>query len=175
VTSTAVVLSVAACGASDEAATTSGPGAGEAGEGAASSPAAAVDYAALLTRDDVRSITGIADATPMPESEWNQREGTSTYFAIYQGKDAPEALWIRVGGAGMFEEQRSASDMTPEAVGGLGDDAFWWDWADMQKGIAVKVGDTSYLISTKFLWEKPQLTDDQLMEVVQTMVERLQQ
>ena len=75
----------------------------------------------------------------------------------------------------MFEEQRQASNMTPKTVAGLGDDAFWWDWTDMQKGIAVKVGDNAYLISTKFLWDKPQLTDAQLEEVARTIVERLQQ
>ena len=168
-------LALAACGGSQEASTSSGSGGEGAGEGAAASPAAAVDYAALLTQDDVRAITGLKDATPMPESDWNQREGTSKYFAIYQGKDSPEALWIRVGGAGMFEEQRGASDMTPQTVAGLGDDAFWYDWSGMQKGIAVKVGDNAYLVSTRFLWEKPQLTDAQLEEVARTMVERLQQ
>ena len=75
----------------------------------------------------------------------------------------------------MFEEQRGASDMEPEAVGGLGDEAFWWDWTDMQKGIAVKVGGDAYMISTKFLGGKPQLTDDQLMEVARTIVGRLPQ
>jgi hypothetical protein len=169
------LLALAACGGSEEAATSSGSGGEGAGEDAAASPAVAVDHAALLTQDDVRAITGIKDATPMPESDWNQREGTAKYFAIYQGEDSPEALWIRVGGAGMFEEQRGASDMTPQAVAGLGDDAFWWDWSGMQKGIAVKVGDDAYLISTKVLWEKPQLTDAQLEEVARTIVGRLQQ
>jgi len=169
------VLALAACGGSEEAATSSGSGGEGAGEDAVASPAAAVDYAALLTQDDVRAITGIKDATPMPESDWNQREGTSKYFAIYQGQDSPEALWIRVGGAGMFEEQRGASDMTPQTVAGLGDDAFWYDWSGMQKGIAVKVGGDAYLISTKFLAAKPQVTDAQLEEVAKTLVERLQQ
>lgn len=164
---------LAACGGSDG--STSSSGSGGDGGGAAASPAAPVDYASLLTQDDVRVITGIKDATPMPESDWNQREGTSKYFAIYQGKKSPEALWIRVGGAGMFEEQRSASNMKPVAVAGLGDEAFWWDWTDMQKGIAVKVGSDAYLISTKFLSEKPQLTDAQLQEVAKTMVDRLGQ
>jgi hypothetical protein len=165
------VLALAACGGSGGSATSSASKGGD----AAASPPAKVDYASLLTQEDVRTITGIAQATPMPESEWRQREGTSKYFAIYQSKDSPEALWIRVGDAGMFEEQRGASDMEPEAVSGLGDEAFWWDWADMQKGIAVKVGDDAYLISTKFAWSKPQLTDAQLMEVAQTIVGRLPQ
>ncbi len=172
------VLALAACGGSGEAATSSGSGGdGSGGDGgaAAASPAAAVDYAALLTQDDVRAITGIKDATPMPESDWHQREGTSKYFAIYQSEKSPEALWIRVGNAGMFEEQRQASNMAPQTIAGLGDDAFWWDWTDMQKGIAVKVGDNAYLISTGFLWEKPQLSDAQLEEVARTIVERLQQ
>jgi hypothetical protein len=39
----------------------------------------------------------------------------------------------------------------------------------------VKVGDDAYLISTKFAWSKPQLTDAQLMEVAQTIVGRLPQ
>ena len=43
----------------------------------------------------------------------------------------------------------------------------------MQRGIAVLVGDTTYLISTSCLWAKPQLTDDQLMEVAETIVGRL--
>ena len=164
----AAACALVACGGSSETAGTS-----DEGGGAGATPAAAVDYASLLTQEDVRAITGLKDATPMPESDWNQREGTSKYFAIYQGKDSPEALWIRVGGAGMFEEQRQASDMTPQTIPGLGADAFWWDWSGMQKGIAVKVGDSAYLISTKFLWEKPQLTDDQLMEVTKTVVGRL--
>jgi hypothetical protein len=167
-------LALAACGGSSGSASSAQEGGGG-DTAAAASPAAAVDYAALLTQEDVRSITGIAQATPMPESDWHQREGTSKYFAIYQSKDSPEALWIRVGNAGMFEEQRSASNMTPEAIDGLGDEAFWWDWTDMQKGIAVKVGDNAYLISTKFAWDKPQLTDAQLMKVAQTIVGRLQQ
>jgi len=75
----------------------------------------------------------------------------------------------------MFEEQRSASNMKPEPIGGLGDEAYWWDWTDMQKGIALKVGDDAYLISTKFAWSKPQLTDAQLMKVAKTMVGRLPQ
>lgn len=164
-------LALAACGGSSGSEATSA----SEGGGAAATPAATIDYASLLTQEDVRSITGIAQATPMPESEWHQREGTSKYFAIYQSEKAPEALWIRVGGAGMFEEQRGASDMEPESVSGLGDEAFWWDWTDMQKGIAVKVGGDAYMISTKFLGGKPQLTDDQLMEVARTIVGRLPQ
>jgi hypothetical protein len=167
----AAAVWLAACGGSSGSASSSDSGGGAAATPA--TPAAAVDYATLLTQDDVRAITGIKDATPMPESDWHQREGTSKYFAIYQGKKSPEALWIRVGGAGMFEEQRSASNMKPVAVSGLGDEAFWWDWTDMQKGIAVKVGNDAYLISTKFLWEKPQLSDAQLQEVAKTIVGRL--
>ena len=136
-------------------------------------PSAAVDYAALLTQDDVRAITGHADATPMPESDWNQREGTSKYFAIYQGNKWDEALWLRVGHAGMFEEQRSASDTTPETIEGLGDDAFWWEYTSTDRGIAVLVGETTYIVSTNFRYEKPQVTDAQLMEVAQTIVGRL--
>jgi hypothetical protein len=165
-------MALAACGGSSGAASSSAQE--DVGTAAAASPVA-VDYSALLTQEDVRSITGIAQATPMPESDWHQREGTSKYFAIYQSKDSPEALWIRVGNGGMFEEQRSASNMTPEAIDGLGDEAFWWDWTGMQKGIAVKVGDDAYLISTKFTWDKPQLTDAQLMEVARTIVGRLPQ
>jgi hypothetical protein len=169
------VLALAACGGSGGSAGSSDQDGGGATGAAAAATPATVDYASLLTQDDVRSITGISGATPMPESEWHQREGTSKYFAIYQSKKSPEALWIRVGGAGMFEEQRGASDMTPEAVTGLGDEAFWWDWAGMQKGIAVKAGADAYLISTKFLSEKPQVSDAQLLEVARTMIGRLPQ
>jgi hypothetical protein len=162
-------LALAACGGS------SGSEGASGGQESAGAPpsAAAVDYATLLTQEDVRAITGHADATPMPESDWNQREGTSKYFAIYQGKDWDEALWLRVGHAGMFEEQRGASDTAPETIEGLGDDAFWWDYTDTDRGIAVLAGDTTYIVSTGFRYEKPQLTDDQLMEVAQTIVGRL--
>jgi len=161
-------LALVACGGSSGTYGSSG----DASEGAAPS-AAAVDYASLLTQDDVRAITGHADATPMPESDWNQREGTSEYFAIYQGKAWDEALWLRVGYGGMFEEQRGASDTSPETIEGLGDDAFWWEYTDTDRGIAVLAGDTTYIISTNFRWEKPQVTDAQLMEVAQTIVGRL--
>lgn len=157
-----------ACGGSSETASTS-----DEGGGAAATAAATVDYAALLTQDDVRTITGHADATPMPESDWHQREGTSKYFDIYQGKDWPEALWLRVGHAGMFEEQRGASDKAPETIDGLGDDAFWWEYTDTDRGIAVLVGDTTYIVSTGYAWNKPQVTDDQLLELTQTILGRL--
>jgi hypothetical protein len=132
-----------------------------------------VDYATLLTQDDVRDITGHADATPMPESDWGMRAGDSKYFAIYQGKDWPEALWLRVGHRGMFEEARRASDTPAETIPGLGDDAFWWDYTDVQRGLAVLVGDSTYIVCTTLAWDKPQVTDDQLMEVAKTVVGRL--
>ena len=159
-----------ACGGSSETASTSDEGGGAA---ATATAAATVDYAALLTQDDVRTITGHADATPMPESDWHQREGTSKYFDIYQGKDWPEALWLRIGHAGMFEEQRGASDKAPETISGLGDDAFWWEYTGTERGIAVLVGDTTYIVHTKYAWDKPQVTDDQLMEITRTIVGRL--
>ena len=165
------LLALAACGSSGGSGNEGGDTGGDASAGAP--PSAAVDYAALLTQEDVRAITGHADATPMPESDWNQREGTSKYFAIYQGKKWDEALWLRVGHAGMFEEQRSASDTTPEEIEGLGDDAFWWDYTSTDRGVAVLVGDTTYIVSTNFRWEKPQVTDAQLMEAAQTIVGRL--
>ena len=164
-------LALAACGGSSGSADTGGSGDG--GSGTAAASAAAVDYATLLTQEDVRAITGHADATPMPESDWHQREGTSKYFAIYQGKGWDEALWVRVGHASMFEEQRSASNATPETIDGLGDDAFWWEYTSTDRGIAVLAGDTTYIVSTNFRWEKPQVTDDQLMEVAKTIVGRL--
>ena len=40
--------------------------------------------------------------------------------------------------------------------------------------LAVKVGDNAYLISTKYLWDKPQVSDAQLQEVAKTIVDRLQ-
>lgn len=166
----AAAYALVACGGSSEPASTSDEGGGFATPHTA---AATADYATLLTQDDVRAITGHLDATPMPESDWNQREGTSKYFAIYQGEDWPEALWLRVGHAGMFEEQRKASYEPPEAISGLGDDAFWWEYTDTDRGIAVLVGDTTYIVSTKYAWEKPQVTDDQLMEVAKTIVGRL--
>lgn len=147
-----LALSLAACGGSSGSESSSGGGAGAA---TAASSAATVDNAKLLTQEDVRTITGHADATPMPESDWHQREGTSKYFAIYQSKDWDEALWLRVGHAGMFEEQRSASDTPPENVEGLGDRAFWWEYTGTDRGIAVLAGGTTYIVSTRYRWEKP--------------------
>jgi hypothetical protein len=163
-------LAPAACGGSSGSGDTGGSGDG--GSAAVVPSPAAADYAKLLTQEDVRAITGRADATPMPESDWRQREGTSKYFAIYQGKGWDEALWLRVGHAGMFEEQRGASNTT-EKTEGLGDDAFWWDYTGMDRGIAILAGDATYIISTQFRGEKPQLSDAQLMEVAKTIVGRL--
>jgi hypothetical protein len=164
-------LTLAACGASEEAATSSGSGGG--GEATAASPAAAVDYATLLTQEDVRAITGHKDATPMPESDWGMRAGDSEYFALYEAKDWPEAVWFRVGRKGMFEEARKASDTPAETIPDLGDDAFWWDYTDVQRGLAVLVGDSTYMVSTRLAWDKPQMTDDQMLEMAETIVGRL--
>ncbi len=35
------------------------------------------------------------------------------------------------------------------------------------------VGDTTYIVHTKYAWDKPQVTDDQLMEITKTIVGRL--
>jgi hypothetical protein len=160
-------LTLAACGGSGGAATS--PGATAAASGAAR----AVDYEALLTAEDVRAITGHVDATAMPEPQSRKYAGSSKYFVIYQGKKWDEALWLRVGYKGMFEEERGVSDTPPRKVEGLGDDAFTWDWTDMHRGVAVLVGDTTYIISTSYRWDKPQMTDAQLMEVAKTVVGRL--
>jgi hypothetical protein len=160
---------LAACGGSSGTASTSAEGGG-----AATTPAAAApDYATLLTQDDVRAITGHKDATPMPESEWGMRAGSSKYFALYQGKDWPEALWLRVGDKGVFEESRKASDTPAETIPGLGDDAFWWDYTDVQRGLTVLFGDSTYEIITTLTYNKPQVTDDQLLEIARTVVGRL--
>ena len=124
-----------------------------------------MDYATLLTQEDVRAITGHKDATPMPESDWGMRAGSSKYFALYQAKDWPEAVWFRVGHKGTFEEARRASDTPAETIPGLGDDAFWWDYTDVQRGLAVLVGDTTYEIMTRLAYDKPQMTDDQMLEI----------
>lgn len=168
------VLALAACGGSGEAATSSDSGGGDAGETAAS-PAAAVDYATLLTLEDVRAITGHKDATPMPESEWGMRAGSSKYFALYQAEDWPEAVWFRVNHKGTFEEARKASDTPAVTIPGLGDDAFWWDYTDVQRGLDVLVGDDTYEIMTTLAWGKPQMTDEQMLEIAKTVVGRLQQ
>ena len=109
----------------------------------------------------------------MPESEWGMRAGDSTYFALYQAKDWPEAVWFRVGRRGMFEEARKASDTPAKAISGLGDDAFWWDYTDVQRGIAVLVGDSTYIVCTRLAWDKPEMTDAQMLEIARTIVGRL--
>jgi hypothetical protein len=169
------MLALAACGGSGEAVTSSDSGGGDAGEAAAASPAAAVDYATLLTLEDVRAITGHKDATPMPESEWGMRAGSSKYFALYQAEDWPEAVWFRVNHKGTFEEARKASDTPAVTIPGLGDDAFWWDYTDVQRGLDVLVGDDTYEIMTTLAWDKPQMTDEQMLEIAKTVVGRLQQ
>ena len=164
----AAAWALVACGGSSETASTS-----DEGGGAGATPAAAVDYASLLTQDDVRAITGRADATPMPESEWGMRAGDSKYFALYQAKDWPEAVWFRVGHKGMFEEARKASDTPAKIIPGLGDDAFWWDYTDVQRGLAVLVGDSTYIVCSTLTYGKPQMTDDQMLEMAKTIVGRL--
>jgi hypothetical protein len=159
---------LAACGGSSGTASTS-----DGGAAAATPAAAAPDYATLLTQEDVRAITGHKDATPMPKSEWGMRAGSSKYFTLYQGKDWPEALWLRVGNKSVFEESRKASDTPAETIPGLGDDAFWWDYTDVQRGLTVLVGDSTYEIMTTLTYNKPQVTDDQLLEVARTVVGRL--
>ena len=136
-------------------------------------PRRGLEDASLLTQEDVRAITGHHDATPMPKSDWGMRAGDSKYFAIYQGKDWPEAVWLRVGRASMFEEQRKASDKPAVAISGLGDDAFWWDYTDVQRGLAVLVGDSTYIVCTRLAWDKPQMTDDQMLEIAKRVVGRL--
>ena len=167
-------LALAACGGSEEAATSSGSGGGDGGEATAPSSAAeAPDYATLLTLEDVRAITGHKDATPMPKSEWGMRAGSSKYFALYEAKDWYEAVWFRVSHKGTFEEARNASDTPAVTIPGLGDDAFWWDYTDVQRGLAVLVGDTTYEIMTRLAYDKPQMTDDQMLEIARTVVGRL--
>jgi hypothetical protein len=159
-------LPLAACGGSSTAATSQDAT-------TAKATATAVDYPALLTEDDVRTITGHVDATAMPEPDSRKYAGSSKYFTIFQGKKWDEALWLRVGHEGMFEEQRRASDTPPQNVEGLGDDAFTWEYTGTDRGIAVLANDTTYIISTNYRWNKPQLTDEQLMEVAKTVVGRL--
>ena len=159
---------LAACGGSSGTASTSDEGA------AATTPAAAApDCATLLTLEDVRAITGHKDATPMPESDWGMRAGSSKYFALYQAEDWREAVWFRVSHKGTFEEARRASDTPAETIPGLGDDAFWWDYTDVQRGLAVLVGDTTYEIMTTLAYGKPQMTDDQMLEIAESIVGRL--
>lgn len=159
---------LAACGGSGGTASTSDEGA------AATTPAAAEpDYATLLTLEDVRAITGHKDATPMPKADWGMRAGSSKYFALYQADDWREAVWFRVSHKGTFEEARRASDTPAVTIPGLGDDAFWWEYSGMDRGIAFIVGDTTYVVSTRYAWDKPELTDDQLLEVARTVAGRL--
>ena len=159
-------VALAACGGSSSAATSPS-------ESARDPAATAIDYGALLTADDVRTISGQARAKAMPEPDSRKYTGSSKFFTIFQGKKWDEALWLRVGHEGMFEEQRGVSDTPPQKVEGLGDDAFTWDWTDMHRGVPVLVDDTTYIISTSFRWGKPQLTDEQLMDIAQTVVGRL--
>ena len=162
----AATLALTACGGSSNATTSPSESAG--------GPAAkAVDYEALLTAEDVRAISGHADATAMPEPDSRKYAGSSKFFTIFHGKKWDEALWLRVGHRGMFEEQRGVSDTPPQKVEGLGDDAFTWDWTDMHRGVAVLVDDTTSIISTSYQWGKPQMSDEQLMEVAKTVVGRL--
>ena len=73
----------------------------------------------------------------------------------------------------MCEEQRKASDTPAKPISGLGDDAFWWDYAGIQRGIAVLAGDSTYEVIAGYAWNKPQVTDAQLLEVAKTVVSRL--
>jgi hypothetical protein len=129
--------------------------------------------ACLCGRSAARRLRRLERLVDFVWRERKRRAGDSKYFAIYQAKDWPEALWLRLGRASVFEEQRKASDTPAEPISGLADDAFWWDYAGMQRGIAVLAGDSTYEVIAGYAWNKPQVTDAQLMEVAKTVVGRL--
>ena len=159
---------LAACGGS----ASSGSSTGAGGGAPPASSAAKVDYSKLLTQADARAISGHADATPMPKSEWGEMAGDDKYFAIYQSKDWSQGLWLRVAKAEWFTEGKSAYQSVTD-IDGLGDAAYWYTSPGMERGIAVDVGGTTYVVSSRMAYGKPQLTDAQLMQAAKTVVGRL--
>ena len=161
-------LALAACGGS------SGSGSSTGGGGGATpaSSAGTVDYSKLLTQADARAISGHADATPMPKSQWGEMAGDDKYFAIYQSKDWSQGLWLRVAKAAWFTEGQKAYQSITK-ISGLGDAAYWYTYPGMERGIAIDVGGTTYVVSSRMAYGKPQLTDAQLMQAAKTVVSRI--
>lgn len=147
----------------------------EGGGGGAATPAASagkVDYSKLLTQADARAISGHASATPMPKSLWGEMAGDDKYFAIYQSNDWPQGLWLRVAKASWFAEGQKAYQSIIK-ISGLGDAAYWYTYPDMERDIAIDVGGTTYVVSSRIANGKPELTDAQLMQAAKTVVSRL--
>lgn len=133
-----------------------------------------VDYEALLTQDDARAISGYADAViTHPDAML----GTSAYLAVFDSPQAREFLWLRVGDSAMFDEQRkvTAGAETDTRVGGL--EAYTWSGQNIDSGVALRKGDKTYLITSKWSAKNgvlaPLLTQDQLMRAAQLVAGRL--
>lgn len=173
---TLAVAALAGCGAAGgDSADGSGPGGGSS---SAEQPASAPDFKALLTAEDAARITGQPDITM---ADLGIRQGSSEYLVIYTAAKAPEALWLRVGAEGMFEEARSAYGQGQEtAVEGLGEEAFAWDSQDSDAGVAFLKDRRTYIISTKYwvpdqttMVMQPAATAEQLMDAAKTVSDRL--
>jgi hypothetical protein len=161
-------LALAACGGSGGSGSSTGGGGGA----TPASSAGKVDYSKLLTQVDARAISGHADATPMPQSEWGEMAGDDKYFAIFQSKDWSQGLWLRVAKASWFTEGQKAYQSITK-IGGLGDAAYWYTSPGMERGIAISAGGTTYVVSSRMAYDKPELTDAQLMQAAKTVASRL--
>jgi hypothetical protein len=150
-------------------------GGGAAGGGAA--PAKTIDYATLLTVDDVTRITGTQGVTIMDPG---MRGGDSPYYVLFTSPTTPQFLSFRVGKPSFYDEQLKnlGAEATKITVGG--NEAFSWDSATIDNsGISVRMPDKStYVVVSKWLHKtepgKSQLTMDQLKQVAELVVERSQ-
>jgi hypothetical protein len=172
------ILLVAASLAGCKSAGTASPSSGESTGGSATSGAATttkVDYATLLTVDDVKRITGTPDVTTMDPG---MRGGDSPYYVLFTSPATPQFLSFRVGKPTFYDEQLKllSAEATKITVGG--NEAFSWDSATIDdSGIAVRMPDKStYVVVSKWLHKtepgKSQLTMDQLKQVAELVVER---
>jgi hypothetical protein len=164
----AVAVSLAGCRTTAKESASTG-----AAEGNASSSSAAkkVDYASLLTQDDVRTLTGRSDVVLTQPG--GNLQNNAAYLAVFEAPEFPKGLWLRVGAAGMFGEAKRASAGTTKEVPGVGDEAFSWVDKGFDSGIAILKDGNTYLISTRWRYDKPQVSDEQMMQIAKTIAGRL--
>jgi hypothetical protein len=166
-----VVLALAGCGAA-QAPTSSTESTNSSSTGSVS-PAKKAAYAKLLSIDDVKRLTKVSDVTTASPGK---RADDWPYYALYTSATKPEFLSFRAGKPEAFDDQRTllVGKETTLTVGGH--EAISWSSAEFDNGIAVRMPDTTYVVSSRWLFASPegaqQLTIDQLKQIAELVVSR---
>lgn len=137
------------------------------------SPAKLAAYAKLLTIEDVKRISKVSDVTTMPPGS---RQGDSPYYVLYTSPSKPQFLAFRVGKPEAFEEQRTLLVDRETTLTVSGREAISWSSSEFDNGIAVRMPDSTYMFSSRWVFTSPegtpQLTMDQVKEFAELVVER---